>query len=283
VNLRRAAVLLASLALAVSACTSSGDRTEPAPSRSAKATTSPSASTSPAPVVPPAPQARGCYRLTVAQLAKPTNASTPVSCHARHTTQTVYVGTLDTVVDGHAIAVDSDRVQRQLERTCPAKLAAYLGGTVEERDLSRFRVVWFSPTLQQSDQGADWFRCDAIAFTKGEALFPLPPPRRLHRLLDHGDALSTYGLCGTSAPGTKGFDRVVCGRRHSWKATATIPIAGGRRYPGVAAVRGAGDASCKAKARERSGNSLKYSYGWEWPTREQWTGGQHYGFCWVPD
>jgi hypothetical protein len=282
-NERRVVALLASLALGVSACTSSAEKPKPTAAPSVSASPSPSAGTSLAPVVPPAPQAQGCYRLTVAQLAKPTNASRPISCRARHTTQTVYVGRLDTVVDGHAIAVDSDTVQRQLARTCPAKLAAYLGGTPEERDLSRFRVVWFSPTLQQSDQGADWFRCDAIAFTKGQALFPLPPPRRLHRILDHGGALSTYGLCGTSAPGTKGFDRVICGRRHSWKAIATIPLSGGRSYPGVGGVRSAGDATCKAKARERSGNSLKYSYGWEWPTRVQWSVGQHYGFCWVPD
>ena len=40
-------------------------------------------------------------------------------CSERHTAQTIHVGRLDTVVDGHALAVDSDRVLHQLATTCP--------------------------------------------------------------------------------------------------------------------------------------------------------------------
>ena len=58
------------------------------------------------------------------------------------------------MVDGHAVAVDSAGVQHQLATTCPRKLAAYVGGSAEVADLSRFNVVWFSPTLEQSDRGA---------------------------------------------------------------------------------------------------------------------------------
>ena len=125
-------------------------------------------------VVPRAPRAKACYRLTAAQLTKPTNASTPVPCASRHTAQTIYVGSLDTVVDGHSVAVDSATVQKQLSTTCPRKLAAYVGGRPRARDLSRFNVVWYSPTLEQSDQGADWFRCDVIAFAAQDQLASLP-------------------------------------------------------------------------------------------------------------
>ncbi len=275
--------LLVGVTLALASCTSAGEspRATPPPSAS---TSSPSPSRTPAaPVVPPAPKAEACYRLSVAALAKPTSDRPPVDCGRRHNTQTVYVGRLDTVVDGHALAVDSDAAQRQVARTCPVRLARYLGGSRSDRDLSRFRVVWFSPTLEQSDQGAQWFRCDVVAFAKGDTLYPLPPPRRMRHVLDRGGALATYGLCGTSAPGTKGFERVICGLRHSWTAFSTIPLAGGRRYPGVASVRRAGDATCKSRARARASNSLKYRYGWEWPTRDQWAAGQHYGYCWAPD
>ena len=280
-----AAALVAGLAVALAGCTSGGSP-ESGPTGSASgsvpASSAGSASTT-APPAPPAPKADACYRLTLKQLAKPTNDSTPVSCSRSHDTQTVFVGRLDTVVAGHAVAVDSRTVQRQLETTCPARLRSYLGGSAQDLDLSRLHVVWFSPTLAQADQGADWFRCDVIGFGRGDALYRLPPPRRLRGALGRASGLSSYGLCGTAAPGERGFERVICALRHSWRAFTTIPLSGGAKYPGVAAVRNRGDDTCKSRARARSGNSLKYEYGWEWPTRPQWNGGQHYGYCWAPD
>jgi hypothetical protein len=260
----------------------------PAPSApSSSATTSVTASPEAAPstpaVVPAAPRSSACYRLSTSQLTRPTNASTPVSCTARHTAQTIYVGTLDTVVDGHSVAVDSATVQRQLSTTCPRRLAAYVGGSRSARDLSRFNVVWFSPTLAQSDAGADWFRCDLIAFAGQDRLAPLPGTRRLRGVLGRRGALADYGLCGTSAPGQRGFQRVICGRGHSWRAIDTIDLAGGQGYPGTRRVRSAGDSDCKDLARARSSNTLRFRYGWEWPTRQQWDRGQHFGYCWVPD
>jgi hypothetical protein len=280
----RTSLVVGALTLVLASCTSSRDVPQASPSPSSSSSTaSPAVRTSHRPVVPPPPKPQGCYRLTVAELPRPTNDSTPVPCRSRHTAQTIYIGRLDTVVDGHAIAVDSPTVQRQIERTCPRKLAGYLGGTAADRNLTRFRVVWFSPTLEQSDQGANWFRCDVVAFARGDTLYPLPGPKRLHHALDGGKGLATYGLCGTAAPGAKGFTRVACGLRHSWKAFSTIPLAGAGAYPGQAAVRRGGEDTCKSQAQQRSGNSLKYSYGWEWPSRQQWAAGQHYGYCWAPD
>jgi hypothetical protein len=205
-----------------------------------------------------------------------------VPCTSRHAAQTIHVGRLDTHVDGHAVAVDSDRVIRQLSTECPRRLAAHLGGTAEDLDLSRFEVVWFSPTLEQSDLGAAWFRCDVIALAGNETLFPLPAPRRLRGVLD-GSGAAAYGLCGTAAPGDPDFARVICGRPHSWRAIATIPLAGAKAYPGQQRVRSAGDDTCRDRVRERAEDPLKFQYGWEWPTRKQWLDGQRFGYCWAPD
>ena len=281
--LRRMAAALACAAL-VAGCSgpSSSPSADPSPSGSASASSTPSEAATPA-VVPRAPRAKACYRLTAAELTKPTNASTPVPCASRHTAQTIYVGTLDTVVDGHSVAVDSATVQKQLSTTCPRKLAAYVGGSATARDLSRFNVVWYSPTLEQSDQGADWFRCDLIAFAAQDQLAALPGTARLRGVLGSAAALDEFGLCGTSAPGARGFQRVICGRGHTWRAIDTIGLPGGTKYPGTATVRKAGDSDCKDLAQARSDNSLKYRYGWEWPTREQWDRGQRFGYCWIPD
>ena len=270
-------------ALLAAGCTAGSDdpATEPPTSSASPSAAASSATPSTAPV-PPVPKQGACYRLRFDQLTQPSNSSRPVPCTSRHDAQTIHVGRLDTHVDGHAVAVDSDRVIRQLSTECPRRLAAHLGGTAEDLELSRFEVVWFSPTLEQSDLGAAWFRCDAIALAGGETLFPLPAPRQLAGVLG-GSGAAAYGLCGTAAPGDRDFARVICARPHSWRAIATIPIAGGQAYPGQQRVRSAGNDTCRDEVRARAEDPLKFQYGWEWPTRSQWLDGQRFGYCWAPD
>lgn len=270
-------------ALALAGC-SGGEEPKAADSPASSPTpTTSAASAEPAPKKPPAPEEGTCHRLTLEEAARPTNDDKPVPCTETHTARTIHVGRLDTIVDGHSLGVDSDRVQEQLSTTCPEELASFLGGTDEARALSRFQAIWFSPTLEEYDAGADWFRCDVVALGGPDELLELPSEQRLEGILDKPGALDTYGLCGTAEPGTKGFERVACALPHSWVAISTIPIAGGEEYPGEEAVRAAGDEACSDEVRERNGFVLEYTYGWEWPSLEQWTGGQHYGFCWAPN
>ena len=277
--------------LALTACTADGDSgVAPVPSTSPSTSLSPSPGGSTTPPVekprvdePPAPEQGGCYRLTLEEAARPTNEERPVSCAGPHTARTIHVGRLATVVDGHSLGVDSDRVRQQLASTCPQELAEFLGGDAETRALSRFQTIWFSPTIEEYDAGADWFRCDVVAVAGPDRLLRLPPEDRLRGILDRPGTLDTYGLCGTAQPGAPRFDRVACSLPHSWVAIGTIPIAGGDRYPGVERVRAAGDQRCSDEVRARNDLVLEYTYGWEWPTAEQWAAGQRYGFCWAPE
>lgn len=279
----RPGLVAALAALALSSCTSDPDGPEVAQETSDTPTASQtSGSASPAAAPPPAPRAGSCYRLGLREAARPTNDKSPVPCDEKHTARTVHVGTLDLVADGHSFAVDSERAQQQLRETCPARLEEFLGGDAERRALSRFQVVWFSPTLEQSDLGADWFRCDVVALGRGSRLLPLPTDVPLRGVLDRDGALGTFGLCGTAQPGADDFERVACALPHSWVAVSTIAIEGGARYPGVAAVREAGDDTCADRVRAANDFVLEFSYGWEWPTREQWLAGQRYGICWAP-
>jgi Septum formation len=265
--------------LLVTGCTGGSPASTPAASPGG----SPSeASTSSAPAVPAAPPSGACYRLRSRELTRPASSSRPVPCGGVHTSVTIHVGRLDTRVSGRSVAADSDVVTERLAAGCRRQLAAYVGGSRTARDLSRLNVVWFSPTPEQTGLGAAWSRCDLIAFDRADALLALPPARRLRGVLGRPGALDTYGLCGTAAPGARGFERVICGRRHAWRAIDTVPLPGGSRYPGAARVRRAGDARCKAAARARAANTLRFRYGWEFPSAEQWTVGQHFGYCWVP-
>ena len=256
--------------------------TSPGTARSAGPSES-TTSAEPTVEIPPAPPEDACYRLRLRELTEPTSSRDPVPCTDAHNAQTVHVGELDTVVDGHSVAVDSRVVQEQLASTCPGRLASYVGGSPQLRALSRFEVVWYSPTLEQSDRGATWFRCDLVAFATSDRLADLPRPSRLESVLDEEGALDTWGLCGTAAPGTSGFSRVICSRDHSWRAVATIDLGDDESYPGTASVRSAGDEDCRDVASEGAGSATRFEYGWEWPTRAQWQQGQRYGFCWAPD
>ena len=268
--------LLLALLLAVATTSCSGDPTTP----DAQHTSTPTPTASVKPEVPPAPARSACYRLSLDELTQPTNSSEPVPCGRSHTAQTIFVGRLELVVDGHAVRVDSARVTKQLADTCPERLAKYIGGEQEDRDLSRFRVVWFSPTLEEADAGARWFRCDLVAFGTDDDLHQ-QKGRVPSGVLD-GDGGGRYGLCGTAAPGAKGFRRVRCGLTHSWRAIATIRLDGGAAYPGEADVRDQGDSDCSDLAREAQDFALTFTYGWEWPTRQQWRAGQRFGYCWAP-
>lgn len=278
---------LGALALVLTSCTTGADRPEAAPTSSPTAMSTPSLSTAqppPEPVVLPAearpPREGACYRIDFEEATAPTNDERPVRCTRRHTARTFFVGRLDTVVDGHLLAVDSQAAQQQVQQACPRQLDRYTGGTDRERRLSRLEAVWFSPTLEQSDLGASWFRCDVVGLGRGHSLAPLP--RGLRGVLDRPGALDRVGLCGTAEPGSAGFERVICSRPHAWQAVTTIDIAGGPAYPGVGAVREAGESRCREFVREASGSPERFRYGWEWPTRKQWLHGQRYGFCWAP-
>ncbi len=228
----------------------------------------------------PRPPDDACYRLTYDDAVAPTVDQRPVPCRDRHSSETFLVGTLDTVVDGHLLAVDSRRVQEQVAGTCPSRFAGFVGGTVEQRRLSMLRTVWFTPSLEASDRGADWFRCDVIAVADDEQLADLTGS--VQGVLTTEAGRDRYGMCGTAEPGTDGFRRVICSAEHTWRAVRTVPFAQGR-YPGEAQVRAAGETPCEEAGRAAAEDPLDFSWGYEWPTADQWDDGQTYGTCWVPD
>ena len=261
-------------ALALTACTSDDP---------ADADPSPTATpTAPAPTATerPFPKDRACYRLTVKQAVAPTADLPPVDCSKRHTSITFAVGRLDNVAGGHLLAIDSQRVQDAVAEICPAKFAEFVGGSEEAQRLSMLRTVWFTPTVEESDRGAEWYRCDAIAVAADDQLAPLSG--RLAGVLGTPEGRDRYGMCGTTAPDDPEFERVICSEPHRWRAITTVDFEPGR-YPGVDAVRSRGQTPCEDAGASAADDVLDYEWGYEWPTKEQWQQGQTFGRCWVPN
>lgn len=228
----------------------------------------------------PKPAAAGCADLTYQEAVAPTLPAddTAVACSTGHTAQTFAVGALSTIVDGHLLAVDSDKVHTQAARKCPAALPAYLGGDEESLRLSMLRAVWFTPTVEQAATGADWYRCDVIAVAGDQQLATMTGS--LKGVLG-SDRAGDWAMCGTAQPGTAGFSRVPCRAKHSWKALSTVDLPAGD-YPGEATVKAAGQKPCQQAGQDVASDALNYRWGYEWPTADQWASGQTYGICWAP-
>lgn len=256
-------------------------RTPTPPSATPGASEEPSPSASPTPAkLPPTPQEGTCHRLSYDDAVAPTTSQDSVPCDREHTSATFVVGQLDSVVDGHLVAVDSDRIREQVTETCPDQFAHWIGGTLEQQRLSVLRAVGFTPTVEQSDRGADWYRCDVVAVAQGNTLAPLGTG--LAGVLGTEAGRDRYGLCATAGPGTDAFRTVICSADHSWRAVRTVTF-DSTDYPGTEVVREAGTEPCQAAGRAASNNALDFQWGYEWPTAERWRAGRTYGICWVPD
>lgn len=274
-SLRRGLTATAAVALLLTGCTDSPQpQADPTPSAA-----SPTATPTTARPVPVPPN-HACYRLDYQAAVAPTNDAPPVACSGRHTAQTYAVGRLDALVGGHLLAVDSDRVQARVAATCPRLLGEFLGGEDSDLHLSMLRAVWFTPTVEESDAGADWYRCDVIALAADERLAGLTG--RLGGALGSEAGRDRYGMCSTDEPGTEEFLRVICTADHSWRAIETVDFPE-QRYPGTDEARDRGQAPCQEAGRSVADDALDYQWGYEWPTAEQWQAGQRYGLCWAPD
>jgi hypothetical protein len=267
-------VAMATLSSTVAGCDSGG----PKPTADPTPTTTPSSTVAPA-TKAPRPVKNLCYAFSYVDAVASTTDVEPTSCKDDHTSRTFNVGTIDAVVDGHLLAVDSRQVRDEIAAQCPRRLGRFLGGSEEDRRLSMLRAVWFSPTIEESDAGQNWYRCDVIALAGDEELDPLGG--RLKGVLDRAGAVDRYGMCGTADPEQSDFQRVICSAEHTWQAIATID-AKGQDYPGVARLRADGKPACEDPARVVAPDPLTVTWSYEPPTRDQWKSGQHYGICWAP-
>jgi hypothetical protein len=271
-------LLLAALLIAglLTGCGNSLKPAKVAPPASHKTTATPTATPT---ALPRTPQVGDCYQLDLTAATGPTSDVKPVSCQKKHTAVTVFVGKIDPIVDGHLLAIDAKQIQDQIASTCPTKVSESIGGAQDDRRLSRFTAIWFSPTLAESDAGADWFRCDVVAVAAKATLAKLPAT--VQGVLDSSSALDTFGTCGSSAPSNRRFERVICARPHTWRAVSVIGIPKDSRYldPNM---QTAGDDACKVQAQQRATDPLIYKWSFEWPSKAEWDAGRRYGLCWVP-
>lgn len=271
-QVRRLGLLVAGLLVATTAACSDGSPRAEAP------TTAPPTTAAPTPPRPD-PKVGSCHDLSFTEATEAVTEGGTVRCRRPHTAVTFAVGQLDLLVDGHLLAMDSNAVSDQLDDKCGRGLQEWLGGSLEDLRLSRFRDVWFRPGVQEADRGATWYRCDVVAVAQEGELVSFRGD--LKGALDADDALDRWGTCGTSSPTREDFRKVVCTEQHRWRATSIVEFPERTKYLGKGASRAA-DTACQDEATSRVNESLEYEWAFQWPTREEWDGGQRYGWCWLP-
>lgn len=267
----RALGALVATALLAAACTS-----DPAPEPAPAEPTPPPTAEPP----PPPPDDGACYLLGFQQALAPTSQRKPRPCDRPHTAETYAVGQLDTLVDGHLVAVDSDRVQAQVAETCPTELPGFVGGDLEALRLSMLRPVWFTPTVEESDAGEDWYRCDVVVVGGASSLVKVTGS--LEGVLDEEAGRDAYAMCATAPPDDRDFERVPCSEDHAWRAIDVVTFEARVDYPGEEAAEERGQVQCENAALDVAADPLEFDWGYEWPTAEQWEMGQQFGRCWAP-
>ncbi|WP_110241997.1 septum formation family protein [Nocardioides gilvus] len=261
----------------LSACTDEGNRDD-ARSTSTQQTPEPAVSEKPKP--PRRPKVGDCHRLTWNDALAPTApVKKRVGCAKKPTAVTFYVGRVKRDSDGTRLAVDAPSVQKQVARVCPDRLQKHLGGNKDLLRRSLLTTVWFTPTIEQEEAGADWFRCDLVAPLTERTLLVLQTP--VQGLLDDPGRRERYALCASGDPGSKSFKRTTCRGAHAWRAVSTVDISG-EAYPGAGSIETTMDDACSDVATEEATNPLDVRWSQEGPTRKQWKAGRRYGICWVP-
>ena len=144
--------------------------------------------------------------------------------------------------------------------------------------------MWFTPTIEQSDAGAAWYRCDVIAVAGDKKLAKID--HDIFEALKKPEGRDRVRPVRHRPARHRGVQRVLCREDHSWKAISVIDLSkksDDGRYPGANAVKDAGQTACADAARAIAADALDYEWGYEWPTKDQWQAGQTYGRCWAPD
>lgn len=258
------ALLVCAILVVVSAC---GTAAHP---KAAKRTPTPP---------PPAPIVGACRTLSFSAAAAASDNTPAVPCTRKHTAVTVSVGALVNRVQLKTLDINSPAVQQLLAVNCPKAVQAYAGGSGSTFELSQLQALPFVPTPEQIAKGANWYRCDLVVLAAPSTLAIVTGTMR--HALSPARALDRWGTCGTAAPSSPGFIRLLCSQRHTWRAVAVIAIPKASAYL-AKDTSSAASLECRKVATKAAHGALKYSWSFEWPNKQQWQAGQRFGLCWLP-
>lgn len=206
------------------------------------------------------PAVGSCHALSTREAPQPSDPDAPVSCERPHTGRTFAVPSVPRRISMKDVAA----LQRFVDRTCEPAYFRAVSRSREQRLLSAYSYVWFTPTPREVRRGARWVRCDVVIYGGAGSLVPLPPAQApALRTAPHPDR---EARCYTGR--RAGFRVTACSRPHQYRARAAYQLPRGA-YPSDAQFLRTGQRRC-APVAGRQWSTFN-------PTRSEWQG----GFRWV--
>ncbi len=227
----------------------------------------------------PAPKVGECRALTFGAIGRYSSASPATSCQRPHTALTFAVVKLPKDIAFNGVDIGNDAVQEKASLLCRAEFADYIGGSAATRALSRLSVTYFLPTQPDFDAGSRWVRCDVIALQSARVLADLPDTVKGFNATDA--ALDDYGVCSRGEPGAADALLLMCNQDHTYRALSALRLGSdSAAYPGQQVVGTEGQQRCDTYISDALGLGGGYTYAWTYPSADDWSNGQRFGFCW---
>jgi hypothetical protein len=224
-----------------------------------------------------APELGACRLLTLPDVAQASDASPTVPCSDEHTAQTYAVGELPEEL--RTAAYDSQEVGAFAFDTCSSQLEKFLGGDVSVVMRSIVTWAWFRPSPQAWEDGARWYRCDAVGGGEQSATLATLPETARGLLQGRPDDRWMACVEGTSIDAGP---RIPCTQPHDWRAVTTIKLGEpGDPYPGdrVAEIRTRD--FCSDSVGAWLNYPVDFDYGYTWFHEAEWEAGNRRSICWA--
>lgn len=224
------------------------------------------------------PRLGACRVLTPEDIARPDNSSEVVDCADDHTAETFAVGSFPEKLTRNA-DFTSPALGAHIYEVCNKRFQKFLGGEESTVMRSVLTWAWFRPTEEAWENGARWYRCDAISGGEdSEELRVLPETAKGLLLGRPDDAWMTCAAGETVAES----DKIACTEPHDWRAVTTIKV--GRdndAYPGDRLVEVRTRDFCSDSVGAWLNYPVDYEFGYTYFRQAEWKAGNRRSICWA--
>ncbi len=218
-----------------------------------------------------------CRKITPEDLANTTNASKIVDCENPHTAETYHVQTLPAKFDD--TDYNSSSLGTFAMQTCAPAFTNFLSTDESTSMRTVIGWVWFRPSEEAWDDGARWFRCDAVGGSESSPeLINLPTTTK--GLLAEGPT-DEWMAC-VDAPSVSEAPRIPCDQPHLWRAVTTIKLGGPEaEYPGDKKALERTKEFCSGSVSAWLGYPPDFDFGYTWFGATAWEAGNRRSVCWA--
>lgn len=223
------------------------------------------------------PRLGACRVLTPEDITRASNDTATVPCSSRHTAETFAVGGFPDGVSGSK--PDDEALGAYVYSRCQQRFQRFLGGNESLILRSTLTWAWFRPSPQAWQDGARWWRCDAVGGGAQSTTF-LDLPRTAKGIL-LGKPADRWMLCA-DGPTVSGSEKVPCSRPHTWRAVTTIVLGkADTPYPGDRVVEVRTRDYCSDSVGAWLNYPVDYDFGYTWFHEAEWKTGNRRSVCWA--